>query len=90
MSKKAKSKRPARPAAKAASSKPRAGGKSNGSRPGTKTAAVAELLTRKEGCTAKEIMDLCHWPSVSVPQQARAAGLKLRSKKEGRITRYWA
>jgi Protein of unknown function (DUF3489) len=55
----------------------------------TKLAAVVALLTRPEGCTSADIMAVTSWPSVSVPQQARAAGLTLRQEKEGRATRYW-
>ena len=59
-------------------------------RPGSKLEKIAHLLTRKEGCTAADILRVTKWPSVSVPQQARALGLKLRTEKEGRTTRYWA
>lgn len=67
-------------------SKPKAtgGGKS-------KVAAIAALLTRPEGTTTAEILKATGWPSVSVPQQAKAAGLKLRKEKEkGSPTRYFA
>lgn len=67
-------------------SKPKAtgGGKS-------KVAAIAALLTRPEGTTTAEILKATGWPSVSVPQQAKAAGLKLRKEKEkGSPTRYYA
>lgn len=63
---------------------------SAGPRPGTKTALVADMLRRPEGCTAAEVMAACSWPAVSMPQQAKAAGLKLRKEKDGKVSRYWA
>lgn len=52
---------------------------------------VADLLTRKEGCTTADILSATGWPSVSVPQQARSSGLVLRTQKmPGQPTRYWA
>lgn len=59
-------------------------------RPGSKLEIVVRLLRRPEGCTAAEIMKMTQWPSVSVPQQAKAAGLTLRQVKDGKVTRYWA
>jgi hypothetical protein len=61
-----------------------------GVRPGSKLETIVGLLKRPQGCTAAEIMAACKWPSVSVPQQARAAGLTLKTEKEGRVTRYRA
>lgn len=58
-------------------------------RPGSKLEIVVGLLTRKEGCTAAEVLAACEWPAVSMPQQARAAGLTLRQEKDGKVTRYW-
>lgn len=58
-------------------------------RPGTKLELVVTLLTRKEGCTTADILKATDWPSVSVPQQAKAAGLTLRKEKDGNVTRYW-
>jgi rubrerythrin len=59
-------------------------------RPGTKLAIVVGLLTRKEGCTTSDVLKATDWPSVSMPQQAKAAGLKLRKEKpEGGPTRYY-
>jgi len=57
-------------------------------RPGSKLDLIVGLLTRPEGCTATEVLKVTGWPSVSMPQQARAAGLKLA--KEGRPARYRA
>jgi hypothetical protein len=59
-------------------------------RPGSKAAAIVDLLRRPEGCTTADVLKATGWPAVSMPQQAKAAGLKLRSEKEGRVTRYWA
>lgn len=57
-------------------------------RAGSKLAIVAGLLQRPEGCTGKEILDATGWPTVSVPQQAKAAGLVLSKEKDGSVTRY--
>lgn len=56
----------------------------------TKNAIIAALLLRKGGTTNAEILAVTFWPSVSVPQQAKAAGLKLRKEKvQGKPTRYY-
>lgn len=89
--KKAKAKTPAaKPRKPAARAKGAAREKADGVRPGTKLALVVDLLKRTEGCTTKDILTACDWPSVSVPQQAKAAGLTLRKVKEGSVTRYFA
>lgn len=63
----------------------------DGVRQGTKLAIVVGLLRRPKGCTAAEVLKATGWPSVSMPQQARAAGLKLlKEKKSGEVTRYRA
>lgn len=59
-------------------------------RKGSKLEMVARLLQRPEGCTSADVLKATGWPSVSMPQQAKAAGLKLRQKKEGKVTRYHA
>lgn len=61
-----------------------------GIRPGSKLETIVGMLKRKEGCTAAEVLAATGWPSVSMPQQARAAGLTLKTEKEGRTTRYRA
>lgn len=61
---------------------PRAGGP-------TKRELAAELLQRPEGCTTRDILEATDWPSVSVPAVAKASGLTLTQKKEGRVTTYW-
>lgn len=61
-----------------------------GVREGSKLAIVVGLLTRDGGCTGKEILEATKWPTVSVPQQARAAGLTLSKEKVDGVTRYSA
>jgi len=84
---------PATSSKKASQAKARTPVKSDaktGVRPGSKLAIIVALLGRKEGCTTAEVLKATGWPAVSMPQQARAAGLKLRKKKDGKVTRYWA
>lgn len=58
---------------------------------GGKTAEIGRLLARKNGVTAKEILESTGWPSVSVPAIAKNLGVKLRKEKEkGSPTRYYA
>ena len=64
--------------------------KTNGVRPGSKLEIIVGLLKRKEGCTTADVLAACHWPAVSMPQQAKAAGLKLRKQKDGKVSRYFA
>lgn len=59
-------------------------------RPGSKLEIVVELLIRKGGCTTADILAATGWPSVSVPQQAKAAGLTLRKEKKDGVTVYSA
>ncbi len=62
-----------------------------GAREGSKLALIVGLLTRKEGCTTKDVLDATGWPSVSMPQQVKAAGLKgFRKQKDGKVSRYFA
>lgn len=63
---------------------------SGGVRPGSKLEAIAKLLGRKEGCTTADVLKATGWPSVSMPQQAKAAGLVLRKEKVDGITHYFA
>ena len=84
MKKKAKAARRAK--TKPAKSAP--AGDGDGPRADSKTATVAAMLTRPGGCTSKDILDATGWPTVSVPQMAKAAGLKLSKTKEGRAFRY--
>ena len=62
----------------------------NRARRGTKAHRIGEMLLRPEGVTGREIMAEMNWPSVSVPAQARAAGLRVVSQRMGREVRYFA
>src|SRR5205807_246786 len=44
-------------------------------REGSKLEKIVGLLTRPEGCTTKDVLKATGWPSVSMPQQAEAAGI---------------
>lgn len=57
----------------------------------SKVELIAGLLKRKEGCTSADVLKATGWPAVSMPQQAKAAGLRLKKdKKPGEVTRYFA
>lgn len=56
---------------------------------GSKLEQIAALLTRKQGCTREDILTLTGWKAVSVPAQAKAAGLELRQEKTGRSFVYF-
>ena len=84
--KKAATKAPTKTAAKPKA----AAARQDGVRPGSKLETIVKMLQSKNGCTSAEILAACSWPSVSVPQQARAAGLKLKKVKDGKVTRYYA
>jgi len=76
--------------AQAKAGKAKAAPKAPGSvKPGSKLAAIVDLLKRKSGCTRADVLKVTGWPSVSMQQQAAAAGLALRLQKEGAITRYF-
>jgi hypothetical protein len=62
----------------------------NSARRGTKAHRIGEMLLRPEGVTGREIMAEMNWPSVSVPAQARAAGIAVVSQRTGREVRYYA
>lgn len=60
-------------------------------RPGSKVEMVANLLKRKEGCTTADVLKATGWPTVSMPNQAKQAGLVLKKEKnKGEPTRYYA
>lgn len=61
-----------------------------GIRPGSKLETIVGLLKRPEGCTTQDALKATGWPTLSFNQQAKAAGITLKKKKEGRVTRYWA
>jgi Protein of unknown function (DUF3489) len=68
-------------------SRSKARGNTNGK---SKVDLIAGLLKRNSGCTAKDVLEATGWPSVSMPAQAKAAGLKLKKeKKKGESTRYF-
>ncbi len=56
---------------------------------GSKAQMIADLLLRKEGCTTKDVLAATGWPAVSMPQQAKVAGLQLRKEKVEGVMRYW-
>jgi hypothetical protein len=81
-SKKVAAKKTAKPAAAAK--------KANGPRPESKLAICAALLTRKQGCTTRDLLTATEWPAISVPATAKSAGLKLRKEKvKGSPTTYF-
>lgn len=87
----AKSKTERRKSAKAKASRNSArAATESGVRPGSKLEAIVGLLQRDGGCTTADILAKTGWPSVSVPQQAKAAGLKLKKEKVDGVTRYSA
>lgn len=55
----------------------------------SKAEMIGEMLMRPEGLTSKEVCSTMGWPSVSMPAQAKAVGLKLRKEKVDGVTRYW-
>lgn len=61
-----------------------------GPRKESKVALIASLLTRAGGCTTADVLKATGWPTVSMPQQAKAAGLTLKKEKDGSVTRYRA
>lgn len=65
-------------------------GKGRQVRKGSKLEAIVGLLKRPGGCTRQEVMDKVEWPSVSLNQQAAAAGLTLKVSKVDGVKRYSA
>lgn len=56
----------------------------------SKVDVIADLLIRAEGCTTADVLEATGWPSVSMPAQAKLAGLALRKEKlKGQPARYW-
>jgi hypothetical protein len=55
----------------------------------SKREQAAALLTRPEGATARDVLDLTGWPTVSIPQLAKSSGIALRSERDGRALRYY-
>jgi hypothetical protein len=58
-------------------------------RAGSKVAMIAAMLQAPGGCTVKEVLAATGWPSVSMPQQAKAAGLELRKESTSEGNRYY-
>ena len=59
-------------------------------RPGSKLETIVGLLKRPGGCTREEVLEAVKWPSVSMNQQAAAAGLELKVAKVDGVKRYSA
>lgn len=57
-------------------------------RSGTKLETIGKLLAQKNGCTTSDVLEETKWPSVSMPQQAKALGITLHKKKIDGVTRY--
>ncbi len=55
----------------------------------TKLELMAQMLLRKEGCTAAEAMKAMGWTKIGMNDMAERNGLTLRKVKEGTITRYF-
>lgn len=53
------------------------------------TTVIAGLLTRPGGCVARDVLDATGWRAVSMPRQARTAGLELRRESVDGVTRYY-
>ena len=82
-------------------SKPKAAGKATNGRTeakakkgevraGSKLELIVGLLKRPDGCTTADVLKATGWPAVSMPQQARSAGLTLKKEKVDGVTRYSA
>jgi len=59
-------------------------------RKGSKLARIVGLLKRPGGVTRKQVMEAVEWPSVSLNQQAAAAGIRLKVTKVDGVKRYSA
>jgi len=62
----------------------------NQARPGSKAHQIGEMLLRPQGVSGTEIRSQMNWPSVSIPQQARACGIAYTTVRTGREVRYYA
>jgi Putative amidoligase enzyme len=62
----------------------------NRARRGTKAFRIGEMFLRPEGVTGQEVCREMGWPSVSMPVQARAAGIEFTTQRVGRQVRYFA
>lgn len=84
-------------AAKAAAKKSKPKAQTTAAEPGVKTVRegskleiVVKLLKKAGGTTSAEVLKETGWPSVSMPQQARAAGIEIKKEKIDGVTRYSA
>ncbi|MBZ0267898.1 hypothetical protein K8I85_07070 [bacterium] len=50
--------------------------------------ALRTLMTRPQGCTTAEALQVLGWPAVSMPAMARRLGLELKKEKAEGVTRY--
>lgn len=57
----------------------------------SKVNLIGDLMLRPEGCTTKDVLAATGWPAVSMPAQAKLAGLTLRKEKDPKtkVTTYW-
>jgi Putative amidoligase enzyme len=62
----------------------------NRARPGSKAYRIGEMFLRPQGVTGQEVCREMGWPSVSMPVQARAAGIEFTTQRVGRQVRYFA
>lgn len=60
-----------------------------GKKSNSKVDLIGSLLLRPDGCTTADVLEATGWPSVSMPAQAKLAGLALRKEKVGKVTKYW-
>lgn len=75
---------------KKASAAARAPKSEGGVRAGSKLETIVGLLKRPQGCTTADVLEATGWPAVSMPQQAKAAGLTLKKEKVDGRTVYRA
>ena len=61
-----------------------------GPRKGSALAKVAGMLRRPGGCTREQVLKATGWTAVSLQQQAKAAGVKLKIDKSERPFTYRA
>lgn len=62
----------------------------NTARRGSKAWQIGEMMLRPQGVTGAEVCTAMGWPSVSMPAQARMAGLSFTTQRTGREVRYFA
>jgi hypothetical protein len=77
-------------AAKAGRALGPASGGANQAKPGSKSHLIGQMMRRADGVSGREAMAAAGWPSVSLPQQARACGMAFTTRRFGREVRYYA